>query len=229
MLRLGMGQLVGIWSTTSDVGSSRGRDGGLTDFRCQCVEGCGDAGIAPGSEWLGDRGLCEGDSGGPALDAHGALIGIGLRGGADAMGDCAGGIFARLDAWRTFLTESVRAITAEGGIPAWAQSRSDATESDSPSSGDASDVYSNMTSAEHDANPMGREDREEISETCGPSLDCTQEQSVTGSPLVAGGGCSCRVVPGASSPLGWRLAGILIGLASTARRRLPVNASGRGG
>jgi hypothetical protein len=45
-------------------------------------------------EWMGDRGPCGGDSGGPALDAAGRLIGVLSRG---QESDCSSPIFTRLD------------------------------------------------------------------------------------------------------------------------------------
>jgi len=59
-----------------DSGVRRRRDG----LQVTCVgEGCGE-GQVHGHEWRGDHGICNGDSGGPAIDLLGQVIGISSRG-----------------------------------------------------------------------------------------------------------------------------------------------------
>lgn len=67
---------VGIGRTENDPsGTRRHRDG----LRVQCV-GAGCANEMVGSrEWWGDGAVCEGDSGGPALDREGKVVGIASR------------------------------------------------------------------------------------------------------------------------------------------------------
>src|SRR5205823_3996814 len=60
--------------------------------------GCGGAELAAG-EWLGGAGSCHGDSGGPALDAGGRVIGIDSRGGAE----CTPAVFSGFDRWGPWL------------------------------------------------------------------------------------------------------------------------------
>ena len=46
-----------------------------------CVaDGCGTRAITEGDEWRGDHGICSGDSGGPAIDEQGCVIGVTSRG-----------------------------------------------------------------------------------------------------------------------------------------------------
>jgi hypothetical protein len=64
--------------------SDDGDDGGLRRRRdglsIQCVgQGC-DSDRLVGDEWRGDHGICRGDSGGPAVDAQGLIIGVTSRG-----------------------------------------------------------------------------------------------------------------------------------------------------
>lgn len=66
------------------ISGERRRDAGLRRRRgalsVLCVgEDCQSAQIA-GDEWRGDHGICAGDSGGPALDAAGRVIGVTSRG-----------------------------------------------------------------------------------------------------------------------------------------------------
>lgn len=73
------------------------------------------------TEWILDRGPCEGDSGSPAFDASGELIGIMSRG---QQATCTGMIYARLDAGghAEWLTQTVSEISISAGdsVPAWA-------------------------------------------------------------------------------------------------------------
>jgi len=56
----------------SDYGVRRRRDG----LEVECLGGeCASASVEPG-EWLGPAGPCGGDSGGPALDADGRVVGV---------------------------------------------------------------------------------------------------------------------------------------------------------
>lgn len=97
-------------------GQRRRRD----DLGVQCVhQACS---VVPGvteAEWIGQAGVCSGDSGGPALDAAGRVIGVVSRGGQD----CSFPVYGSVYAWRTWIIETaVRA--AEVGqyeAPLWAQ------------------------------------------------------------------------------------------------------------
>ena len=62
----------------TDAGVRRRRDG----LQVKCVGySCGTAeGSIDGREWVGGSGVCSGDSGGPAIDAHGHVIGVTSRG-----------------------------------------------------------------------------------------------------------------------------------------------------
>ncbi len=70
------------------------------------------------SEWLGDTGTCEGDSGGPALDEVGQVIGSVSRGGANT---CDGPIYTRVDSFAEWIRSEARDAAAAGGndLPAW--------------------------------------------------------------------------------------------------------------
>jgi hypothetical protein len=73
------------------------------------------------TEWLGDKDLCSGDSGSPALDAHGRVIGVASR-AMDQSDRCIAPIYARVDSWRGFLSAAALDAARQGGYapPAWA-------------------------------------------------------------------------------------------------------------
>jgi hypothetical protein len=96
------------------VGARRRRDG----FEVTCVgEACGDPQVHP-DEWLGGAGVCIGDSGGPAIDAAGHVVGVISRGPPS----CATATFGSTFAWSTFLIDGARHAADVGGYaaPMWA-------------------------------------------------------------------------------------------------------------
>ncbi len=72
---------------------------------------CGDDGEVLGrTDWVGDGGVCSGDSGGPAFDAFGRVIGVASRGD-DA---CEVAIYASVARWSDWLRD-VAEMAAEAG------------------------------------------------------------------------------------------------------------------
>ena len=69
-------------------------------------------------EWIGDTGTCSGDSGGPALDEVGQVIGVLSRGGATT---CDSPTYSRTDSYATWIRDQARAAATAGGfpLPAW--------------------------------------------------------------------------------------------------------------
>lgn len=76
--------------------------------------------VAPGSEFIGDTGVCEGDSGGPAFDTAGKLVGVVSRGGED----CSIPIYGTVTAWKALISSVAVQAAARGAYPApfWATS-----------------------------------------------------------------------------------------------------------
>ena len=95
----------------------------LEDLSVQCLsDECGrDYGVAP-TEFMGDKGICSGDSGGPALDADGKIIGVVSRGS----DPCATPIYSQIAPWADFITQTVLSAAAQAGYraPFWAYSGS---------------------------------------------------------------------------------------------------------
>jgi len=114
------------------VGLRRRRD----DLLVGCVAaGCGVSEIHE-SEWLGEAGICVGDSGGPAIDEQGRVIGITSRGA----NDCSLPIYGRTVHWEDWLKDTVVHASGKGGFqaPAWTEGSPVDPEHSMPIGGDCS-------------------------------------------------------------------------------------------
>ena len=102
------------------VGYGENEYGGPTHGRMQlgnlsigCQPGsCGDG--VESTEFLGETGICSGDSGGPALDADGKVVGVVSRGGPD----CSTPIYSTVTAWQDFIIETATEAAKLGGYEA---------------------------------------------------------------------------------------------------------------
>lgn len=91
-------------------GNAPGRRMRRDGLEVACEPGsCGEG--VESTEFLGDTGICSGDSGGPALDADGKVVGVVSRGGPD----CSNPIYGTVTAWRTFLTAAAAEAAELGG------------------------------------------------------------------------------------------------------------------
>lgn len=102
---------------TDDTGAGGGVRRRRDDLIVSCIgDACPSAFLAP-TEWQGDEGICIGDSGGPALDAVGRVIGVTSRGGAA----CADPIYGSMRSWADWLKgEALRAAElAQAEPPPW--------------------------------------------------------------------------------------------------------------
>jgi hypothetical protein len=100
-------------SEVHDTGLRRRRD----RLQVVCVgEGCDTQQVAT-PEWRGDQGVCNGDSGGPAVDGEGRVIGVTSRGPAG----CERPIYGRIDAHADWIRDTARRAALAGGYapPAW--------------------------------------------------------------------------------------------------------------
>ncbi|WP_437764184.1 trypsin-like serine protease [Sorangium sp. So ce281] len=103
-------------------GVRRRRDG----LHVECVGyGCGTQERVTGGEWRGENGICSGDSGGPALDVAGRIIGVTSRGPAGCADPIYGGLIAHRD-W--LVTEARRAADVGDYDPPWWATASDPAE-----------------------------------------------------------------------------------------------------
>lgn len=122
----------GAWDPAdpSDLGVRRRAEGFVVD--CLGVD-CGAADLVAG-EWRTASGHCMGDSGGPALDDQGRLIGVVSRG----QGACSDPTMGDPTQFADWIRERARAAADIGGyeLPAWATPPDAATSSSSGGGGE---------------------------------------------------------------------------------------------
>ncbi len=98
---------------TDDAGERRRRDA----LRVVCVGDACSSGQVQEDEWRGDHGICNGDSGGPAIDTHGYVIGVTSRGPPT----CEAPIYGGLVGHAPWLREAAKHAAHAGSYanPAW--------------------------------------------------------------------------------------------------------------
>ncbi|MBW2453109.1 MAG: trypsin-like serine protease [Deltaproteobacteria bacterium] len=97
----------------TDVGTRRRRD----DLIVDCLGPlCNDSEVAD-NEWVGNGGVCHGDSGGPALDEQGRVVGVASR--ADL--ECSVSFYGATLPWGLWLQDTVVYASGIGGYeaPSW--------------------------------------------------------------------------------------------------------------
>lgn len=120
---------VGFGQTSPDgtgtIGERYRRDDMVVDCAGQeCIPG-----FIWDGEWVGDAGLCGGDSGGPALDAEERVFGIASRSGLN----CDAPMYVDLAGWSDWIRVSTRDATTQAGVavPAWTEPPPDPVTPDS--------------------------------------------------------------------------------------------------
>ncbi|MES1175975.1 MAG: S1 family peptidase [Myxococcales bacterium] len=96
------------------AGERRGRSG----LSVNCAPGkCGQG--VESNEFVGETGICSGDSGGPALDESGKVVGVVSRSGTD----CAHPVYASVASWKDWLIRVATEAAAQGQYeaPFWAK------------------------------------------------------------------------------------------------------------
>jgi len=98
--------------TGASTGSRMRREG----LSVACEPGSCGSGVES-TEFRGEAGICSGDSGGPALDATGKVVGVVSRGSED----CGTPVYGTVTAWRGFLVEAAKEAAIAGGYapPFW--------------------------------------------------------------------------------------------------------------
>jgi hypothetical protein len=98
-----------------DPGVRRARDG--LNVVCGARD-CGGGSVLTNSEFVGEESVCEGDSGGPALDASGRVIGVASRGAED----CGIAVYSAVAHWGDWMisTATRAAEIGQYEAPGWA-------------------------------------------------------------------------------------------------------------
>jgi hypothetical protein len=82
----------------------------LEGLSVECEPGsCGEG--VESTEFRGETGICSGDSGGPALDADGKVLGVVSRGGPD----CSTPVYGSVTSWRDFIVRTATDAAELGG------------------------------------------------------------------------------------------------------------------
>jgi MYXO-CTERM domain-containing protein len=113
------------------AGARRGRSG----LFVECAPGRCGTGVEA-DEFGGNAGICSGDSGGPALDADGKVVGVVSRSG----DTCNHPVYGSVASWKDWITATARQAAIDGNYdpPFWVTSgTSDATPSTQPGNGAA--------------------------------------------------------------------------------------------
>ena len=104
-------QAVGYGVTNPALPSSGNRMS-RGNLRIQCAPGECRSGVE-GTEFMGETGVCSGDSGGPALDAKGKVIGVVSRG----VEPCDSPVYGSVSKWRDWILQVGREAAELGGYP----------------------------------------------------------------------------------------------------------------
>ncbi|MEP7050155.1 MAG: S1 family peptidase [Pseudomonadota bacterium] len=133
--RIDRAVIAGEQYTAVGYGTDEPGDGGIaglrrgrTGLRVNCAPGHCSKGVEL-SEFVGDAGICSGDSGGPALDADGKVVGVVSR----SADDCNHPVYGSVAAWKGWIGSVATAAAAQGkfAVPFWVTSGS----SDDPAGG----------------------------------------------------------------------------------------------
>lgn len=107
------------YGATSDSGGGAGQRRRRDELFVDCAEGdCkGVSSFVKKTEWIGDTGICSGDSGGPALDLKNRVVGVTSRGGQN----CDSPIYGAVHGWSDWIKETAIHAADVGGYdpPAW--------------------------------------------------------------------------------------------------------------
>jgi len=110
----------GVTSDNDTQGTTAGQRRRRDSLFVDCAEtDCMNVGAyVKESEWIGDTGICSGDSGGPALDLQGRVVGVTSRGGAG----CTSPVYGSVHSWGDWIKTTAVHAAEVGGYdpPLWA-------------------------------------------------------------------------------------------------------------
>lgn len=101
---------VAVGYGVDERGDATGHRMVLRDLNVACRPGTCGSGVES-TEFRGEGGICSGDSGGPAFDADGKVVGVVSRGGPN----CSTPIYGTVTAWRDFIVDTAKEAAEIGG------------------------------------------------------------------------------------------------------------------
>ncbi|MEB2312164.1 MAG: trypsin-like serine protease [Sorangiineae bacterium] len=226
---------IGFGLTNPSDNTSSGTRMRIDDNQVSCTgEECSAMFQVEPSEWMGDSRTCPGDSGGPAIDAEGRVMGVLSRGPTG----CLSSVYGDVASHRDLIVETALAAAKSGGYepPFWATTGSSTLPSTddggadaAPSGGalgDACDArhgcadgalcYATDGSNGTCVAACGGERSCPDGTRCDATLGACLAPAASGGGSAEGGGCA--LARGPARPVPW-LVGALAGLGALLRRR----------
>lgn len=183
---------------------SAGTRRGIEGLEVVCgPEDCRAPELLTTTEFVGEQAVCDGDSGGPALDDDEQIVGVASRTGQD----CGFAVYSAISPWRDWIVEVATRAESFGdyAAPAWLVS----------ALADDSALESDRPGEEVVTLPGSEEEEPSSPEDIGDDL-VTDD----GAPKLARGDSGCSVAPShGSSSGGLALGALLLGAVSRLRRR----------
>jgi len=145
----------GLQQVSDETGKTAGHRMVVSNARVDCDgAACGTEMVKDG-EFVADSPVCSGDSGGPALDESGRVVGITSRGDEA----CTLGIYTSVSAWRDFIVEKALQAAAEGRYapPGWASPNQSTVDAGTTTAPDAASPAAGGGSSESPVvDPLGQ-------------------------------------------------------------------------
>lgn len=185
-------------------------------LKIECQPGtCGEG--VESTEFLGETGICSGDSGGPALDADGKVVGVVSRGAQS----CGSPVYGSVSSWYDLIIATAKDAAAQGGYepPFWVTTGvSDPAPVEGEGAGGADGAAGSPAVAPGSEGASCRETTD-----CESGLICSDDPAprcVQPTKLGESGACSVSPTPRRSTLSALLLAGVAGAWARRRRRRV---------